>query len=52
MIDMTTKNVEFGGIERDFKQLPDLRNKKIIFGVELPITGISNNINGFFRIIQ
>lgn len=47
MIDMATKNIEYEILE-DFKQLPDLRNKKIIYGVELPITGVSNNLNKFF----
>lgn len=47
MIDMTTKNIECEVLE-DYEQLPNLKNRKIIFAVELPITGISNNLNRFF----
>lgn len=47
MINATTKNIEYEVLE-NFEQLPDLKNINIIFAIELPITGISNNLNNFF----
>lgn len=47
MIAFTTENVDYKILD-DFTHIPDLKNKKIIFAVELPITGISNNLNNFF----
>ena len=37
------------GILNHHMDLPDLRNKKIIFAVELPITGESSNLNNIFH---
>lgn len=34
---------------KNSKDLPSLQNKKIIFAMELPITGISNNLNSIFE---
>lgn len=47
MIKSVTKNIDYNVID-DPKNIPDLKNKKLIFAVELPITGISNNLNSFF----
>lgn len=47
MIDMATKNIEYEVLE-NYDNLPNLKGKKIIFGIELPITGISNSLNKFF----
>ena len=47
MIAKATKGIEYE-VLKNYDSLPDLRNKKIIFGVELPITGVSNNLNKFF----
>src|SRR5690606_32302052 len=47
MIDFATENIDYKTLD-DFNHMPDLRNKKIIFAVELPITGMSNNLNSFF----
>lgn len=47
MIDCATEGVNYKTID-SFANLPDLKSKKIIFAVELPITGVSNNINKFF----
>ncbi len=47
MIEYATKNIDYEVID-NFNNIPDLKNKKIIFAVELPITGISNNLNNFF----
>lgn len=47
MIDFTTEKIDYKVID-NFNKIPDLRNKKIIFAVELPATGISNNLNNFF----
>lgn len=47
MIDYATEEVDYSVVD-DFKNIPDLRNKKIIFAVEVPVTGISNRLNNFF----
>jgi multimeric flavodoxin WrbA len=47
MIDFATENIDYKTLD-DFNHIPDLKNKKIIFAVELPITGISNSLNSFF----
>ncbi|NLW23052.1 MAG: NAD(P)H-dependent oxidoreductase [Tissierellia bacterium] len=47
MIDMATNTIEYEVLD-DHRKLPDLRNKKIIFAIELPNTGISNNLNHIF----
>lgn len=47
MIDYATEKINYKVVD-NFNKIPDLRNKKIIFAVELPATGISNNLNNFF----
>lgn len=47
MIDCATENIDYNVID-DFHSIPELKNKKIIFAIELPATGISNNLNDFF----
>lgn len=47
MIDFATEKIDYRVID-DFHNIPVLKNKKIIFAVELPATGVSNNLNDFF----
>jgi len=47
MIDFATENITYKTLDT-LDYIPDLKNKKIIFAVELPITGMSNNLNSFF----
>jgi len=47
MIDRTTEKINYKVID-NFNNIPVLKNKKIIFAVELPVTGVSNNLNNFF----
>lgn len=47
MIEVTLENINFQVIEKT-KDLPNLQNSKIIFAVELPVTGMSNNLNDIF----
>jgi len=47
MIEKTTKGIDYT-VLKDYEALPDLRNKRLIFAVELPITGTSNKLNDFF----
>lgn len=47
MIEKTTKDIDYT-VLKDYEALPDLRNKRLIFAVELPITGTSNKLNDFF----
>ena len=47
MIYYTTKDIDYKVID-SFTNIPDLKNKKLVFAVELPVTGISNNLNDFF----
>mgnify|MGYP000988912470 CR=1 FL=1 len=48
MIDITTQDIDYK-IVNGPNNLPDLKNKKIIFGIELPITGVSSNLNYIFE---
>lgn len=47
MIDYATEDINYNTID-DFNNIPNLKGKKLIFAIELPITGISNNLNKFF----
>lgn len=47
MIDFATENIDYTTLDT-FDHIPDLKSKKVIFAVELPITGMSNNLNKFF----
>lgn len=47
MINATLGSTNFQ-IINNAKNLPDLKSSKIVFAVELPITGISNNLNDIF----
>lgn len=48
MIDNTLGEISYA-IITPYVDLPDLKNKKIIFAVELPITGESNYLNNIFQ---
>ncbi|GFN36244.1 flavodoxin family protein [Tepidimicrobium xylanilyticum] len=48
MIEKTTKDIDYS-ILTDYETLPDLKNARLIFAIELPITGVSNNLNIFFQ---
>lgn len=48
MIEVILADIDYRIIEDEIN-LPDLKNKKIIFAVELPITGVSNNLNDIFK---
>ncbi len=48
MIEVTLEDIDYKVI-KDEKNLPDLKNRKIIFAVELPITGVSNKLNDIFK---
>ena len=48
MIDNTLEGIPYIIVEHH-GELPDLRNKRIIFAIELPITGESSNLNNIFQ---
>lgn len=48
MIDNTLEGIPYIIVE-PHGELPDLRNKRIIFAIELPITGESSNLNNIFQ---
>lgn len=48
MINNTLEDISYH-IIRNVEELPDLKNKKIIFAVELPITGESSPLNNIFN---
>lgn len=48
MIDNTLEGIPYIIVE-PHGELPDLKNKRIIFAIELPITGESSNLNNIFQ---
>lgn len=48
MIGNTLEGINYETINTSHK-LPDLKNKKLIFAIELPITGESSNLNDIFN---